>query len=597
MFRHDSIMIPVLMFSLDSILKFYARLGRIQPYFEHAGLPILGIFIATLLVSLTEPAIPALLQPLLDKGFVGNGLSLWKVPAAIIGLFALRGLAGFLAQYFLAVLSNNAMQKLRTALFAKMQRIRINELAKITSSSLSNTIVHEIQNGTTQLVNSLLSILKDSLTLIALLTYLLYLNWQLTLIVFTIIPGVAAIMKYFSKRLGSIAKTVQKTTDELAYVVEENVLAQRMVRLHHAQDLQTARFELLSAALRRLSIKGIMGGSAMTPLTQMLAATALSVVICIALWQNGTGTSISVGGFAAFIMAMLMLVAPIKHLSEAAAPLVRGLAAVERGLDFVDALVDEQSGNLPVPAQKTSAIVLRFEGVKLRYKNAGGWALDGVSLNIQTGQKVALVGTSGSGKTSLINLLPRFLEPTEGAIFLNEQAIYEWDLAALRKQFSYVSQDVVMFNDTLGANVALGDPTPSPSLIQQALQAAHLGELVSSLPSGIDTVVGHNAAQLSGGQRQRLAIARAIYKNAPILLLDEATSALDNESERAVQQALDELMRGRTTLVVAHRLSTVQSADSIVVMSKGKIVETGTHETLLAQGAHYARLYQMGLAD
>ncbi len=590
-------MIVLLMFSQDAIQKFYARLGRIQPYFDRAGLPILGIFIATLLVSLTEPAIPALLQPLLDKGFTSNGLSLWKVPASIMGLFALRGLAGFLAQYFLAVLSNNAMLKLRTALFAKMQRIRVNELAKTTSSSLSNTIVHEIQNGTTQLVNSLLSILKDSLTLIALLAYLLYLNWQLTLIVFTIFPGVIAIMKYFSKRLGRIAKTVQKTTDDLAYVVEENVLAQRMVRLHHAQAMQTVRFEILSAALRRLSIKGIMGGSAMTPLTQMLAATALSAVICIALWQNNAGNNITVGGFAAFIMAMLMLVAPIKHLSEAAAPLVRGLAAIERGLDFVDAQVDETSGKLPAPIDAVTALALRFAGVKLRYLDANGWALGGITLNIKAGQKIALVGTSGSGKTSLINLLPRFLEPTEGAIFLNGQAIHDWDLTALRKQFAYVSQDVVMFNDTLAANVALGDPNPSTGLIRQALQAAHLAELVSTLPQGIHTLVGHNAAQLSGGQRQRLAIARAIYKNAPILLLDEATSALDNESERAVQQALDALMQGRTTLVVAHRLSTVQSADCIVVMSHGLITEMGSHEALLAQGGHYARLYQMGLSD
>ena len=265
--------------------------------------------------------------------------------------------------------------------------------------------------------------------------------------------------------------------------------------------------------------------------------------------------------------------------------------------DSSDSLVDETSGSLPEPIQKKVTTALRFEDIKLRYKDASGWALDGVSLDIQSGQKVALVGTSGSGKTSLINLLPRFLEPTEGAIFLNGQAIGDWDLIALRKQFAYVSQDVVMFNDTLGANVALGDPTPSLSLIRQALQAAHLGELVASLPSGIHTVVGHNAAQLSGGQRQRLAIARAIYKNAPILLLDEATSALDNESERAVQQALDELMRGRTTLVVAHRLSTVQSADCIVVMERGKVIEMGTHETLLTQGGHYARLYQMGLSD
>ena len=584
------------MFSADAIQKFYARLRRILPFFDNASLPFVGIFIATLIVSLTEPAIPALLQPLLDKGFVGNGLSLWKVPVAIMGLFALRGFAGFLAQYFLAVLSNNAMQKLRSSLFAKMQRIHMSEFSKTTSSSLSNTIVHEIQNGTTQLVNSLLSILKDSLTLVALMSYLIYLNWQLTLIVFTIIPGVAAIMKYFSKRLGKIAKTVQKTTDDLAYVVEENVLAQRMVRLHHAQEAQTTRFDTLSNALRRLSIKAIMGGSAMTPLTQMLAATALSVVICIALWQNSTGTSISVGGFVAFIMAMLMLVAPIKHLSEAAAPLVRGLAAVERGLDFIDSFADETPGLLLAPTNK-AVPAISFKNIKLRYKDTSGWALDGITLDIHAGQKIALVGTSGSGKTSLINLLPRFLEPTEGVILLSGQISSDWNLVELRKQFAYVSQEVVMFNDTLAANVALGDAHPSPRLIEQALQAAHLGDYLATLPLGIHTVVGHNAAQLSGGQRQRLAIARAIYKNAPILLLDEATSALDNESERAVQQALSELMQGRTTLVVAHRLSTVQSADCIVVMSHGKIVETGSHDALLAKGEQYARLYQMGLSN
>lgn len=576
--------------SFSTLTTFRKRLGRIKPYFGDATFPLIGIFITTLLVSLTEPAIPALLKPLLDNGFVGKGLSLWKVPLAIIGLFAIRGLASFLSQYFLATLSNNAMLKLRAVLFEKMQRIQVSELAKNSSSALSNTIVHEIQNGTTQLVNGLLSILKDSLTLMALLAYLLYLNWELTLIVFAIFPGVALIIKYFATRLGRLAKAAQLTTDELAYVVEENVLAHRVVRLHHAQEAQSARFEAINTKLRRLNIKAIIANSSITPLTQMLAAAALSAVICIALWHQNNATT--VGGFVSFITAMLMLVAPIKHLSEAAAPLVRGLAAVERGLDFAEAPNNEISGQLSLPTT-TSSNLLSLHEVRVQYADATHFALDGISLDIQAGEKIAFVGTSGSGKTTLINLLPRFTEYSSGTISLYGQDIRDWSLTALRQQFAYVSQDVVMFNDTLAANVALGDSSPSESLIQQALQAAHLESLVHSLPNGIHTLVGHNAAQLSGGQRQRLAIARAIYKNAPILLLDEATSALDTESERAIQIALDGLMKNKTTLVVAHRLSTIQRADRIVVIAHGKIVETGTHESLLAMNGQYAILHQL----
>jgi subfamily B ATP-binding cassette protein MsbA len=541
-----------------SLLNFYLRLARLRPYFQNATWPLVGIFIATLLMALTEPMIPAMLRPLLDSGFVGKGLSLWQVPLAVIGLFAVRGLCGFVAQYFLAVLSNNAMQKLRLELFAKLQRIRISELAKTSSSALSNTIVHEVQHGTSQLVGSMLSVLRDGLTLTALLIYLLFLNWQLTLIVFAILPGVAFIIKYFSNRLAKIAKSAQQTTDELAYSIEENVLAQRMLRLHHASAIQTVRFEVLSNKLRRLSIKAIMGGAAMTPLTQMMAASALSTVICIALWQNHTGAAvITVGSFAAFITAMLMLVAPIKHLSEATGPIVRGLAAIERGLDFAESMTDEAQG-LAVNSKTDNGVkpisaVLQLEGVRLQYAGSPDWALDGISLVIPQGKTFAFVGTSGSGKTSLINLLPRFIETTEGRIFLDGTNIRDWDLQALRRQFAYVSQDVVMLNDTLAVNVALGDAAPNTTRIHHALEAAHLGELVQSLPNGIHTSVGHNAAQLSGGQRQRLAIARAIYKDSPILLLDEATSALDNESERAVQAALSKLMQNRTTLVVAHR--------------------------------------------
>jgi subfamily B ATP-binding cassette protein MsbA len=360
------------------------------------------------------------------------------------------------------------------------------------------------------------------------------------------------------------------------------------VRLHEAQHAQGERFGRLNRELRRLAMKATIAGSAMTPLTQMLAAAALSAVICTALWQSST-SGITVGGFAAFVTAMLMLIAPIKHLSDSAVPITRGLAAVERGLDLIDQTPPEQEGDYELARARGE---LALDQVSVRYAGSSQDALDGVSLRIEPGQIVALVGSSGSGKTTLVNLLPRFVEPAAGRITLDGVELREWKLQALRRQFAFVSQDVVMFNDTIAANVALGLELDRDR-IAHALEAANLDSHVASLPQGIDTVVGHNATQLSGGQRQRLAIARALYKDAPILILDEATSALDAESEQAVKTALQRLMAGRTTLIIAHRLSTIEHADRIVVMQAGTIVETGTHAGLLAASGHYARLYRI----
>jgi len=326
----------------------------------------------------------------------------------------------------------------------------------------------------------------------------------------------------------------------------------------------------------------------MTPLTQLLAAAALSAVICTALWQSST-SGITVGGFASFVTAMLMLIAPIKHLSESASPITRGLAAVERGLDLIDQTPAEAEGQHDGGRARGDLVL---QGVVVRYPGASHDALDQVTLRVEPGQTLALVGSSGSGKTTLINLLPRFVEPVAGSITLDGVPLPDWKLAALRRQFSFVSQDVVMFNDSVAANVALG-LTLDRARVQQALEAANLGSFVQALPQGMDTLVGHNATQLSGGQRQRLAIARALYKDAPILILDEATSALDTESEQAVKTALQRLMAGRTTLIIAHRLSTIEHADRIVVMNAGKIVETGTHASLLSGGGHYARLHSL----
>jgi ATP-binding cassette, subfamily B, bacterial MsbA len=327
----------------------------------------------------------------------------------------------------------------------------------------------------------------------------------------------------------------------------------------------------------------------MTPLTQVLAACALSAVIVAALWQSGNQGG-SVGGFVAFITAMLMLVTPIKHLSEVAGPITRGLAAVERGVMLIEHTPSEQGGSFD-PGRARGELELRNVG--LRYHAEGAPALTGVNLSLHAGESLALVGPSGGGKSSLVNLLPRFFEPTEGEILLDGHPLKDWDVTALRRQFALVSQDVILFNDTVAANVALGPAEPDAQRVREALRAANLLSHVETMPQGLDSLIGHNGNQLSGGQRQRLAIARAIYKDAPILILDEATSALDSESERLVQDALDTLMRGRTSLVIAHRLSTIERADRIVAIEAGSVAEQGSHAELLAAGGLYARLHAL----
>jgi subfamily B ATP-binding cassette protein MsbA len=439
------------------------------------------------------------------------------------------------------------------------------------------------------MINAVMKLARDILTLVALVAYLLFLNWKLMLIVSLLFPAVALVIQLLTRRLYRLTKESQVATDNLAYVVEENVLAHRDVRLHGAQEGQASRFEILSNTLRRLSIKSTVAYAGMSAITQVLAAMALSAVISIALLQGSENTT-TVGGFVAFVTAMLLLIAPIKSLSDGATPITRGLAALERGLDLVDLIDDESSGSF---TKARAAGDIEFSDVSVVYKPDAPPALDNISLAIRAGETVALVGSSGSGKTTLASLLPRFVDFTAGNVKLDGTELRQWDLPSLRSQFAFVSQHVVMFNNSMAFNVALGQSFERDKVIK-CLAAANLGQLLGELPQGVDTVLGHNAMQLSGGQRQRLAIARALYKDAPVLILDEATSALDTESEKAVQEAIQRLAAGRTSLIIAHRLSTIQHADRIIMMNAGRIVEQGSHAELLQHNGAYAHLYRLG---
>jgi ATP-binding cassette, subfamily B, bacterial MsbA len=574
----------------------FGKLKQLAPYFAGTRLAFVLGGLGAALAGACEAAVAWLMVPLVNgsqKPVAIPGLPviehppLWIIPVALVVLFAFRGVAGFVVDYSLAWAANQATLRLRTKLFARLLDAHPELFRERSASSLMNTVVYEVLSGVTQLVAAAQTLLKDSFTVLFLLGTLVVLNWKLTLFIAALGPVVGYVMKVFARRMHRITKESQVAVDRLGYVVEENVLAWRMVRLHGVESVQQARFERSSMALRRLLLKSTVAGATVTPITQLLTSIALASAIGMALWQSATGGT-TIGAFVAFITAAIAVTTPLRRLTDVSAPISRGVASVERALDLIHNAPRESGGSYVPPGRARGELTLR--GVTMRFGEAT--VLDAVDLDIAAGQTIALVGPSGAGKSTLVNLLPRFLDPSAGTITLDGVALPDWNLHALREQFALVSQEVVLFNDTVGANVCFGD-APDADRARAALIAANLGDFVDALPQGIDTVIGHNGTQLSGGQRQRLAIARAIYKDAPILILDEATSALDSESERLVQQALEVLMRGRTSLVIAHRLSTIEHADRIIALETGRVAEQGSHAELLAKGGLYQRLHAL----
>ena len=568
---------------------FRRALAMFQPYKGRLALAFVGM----ILTASTEPMFPAVMRVLLDRGFVGKPtLQLWMVPVAVVGIFILRGISTFLTSYMMTWVTTMLLNAIRAQMFARVLDVPAAFYASSSVGKVINGMMFEAQQVIDMVRNVLTSLVRDSLTVIVLLAFLIWLNWRLTIVAAVLLPLTAVVVRLTGKRVRKLTREYLEINAELTQVIEETTRANQVIKIFGGQKYENDRFEARAAKLRRYSMRMASTLAATVPITQIMAACAVATVIVIALIQSSRGQS-TVGDFVSFITAMLMLLTPLKRLAEVSGPLQRGLAASEAVFGLIDAAPERTTGQ---PLTQRARGKLEFADVSFAYPGQAQRALSGIKLSIMPGETVAFVGMSGGGKSTLVSLVPNFFSASSGEIRLDGQNIEEIALPSLRAQIAMVSQSVVLFDDTVTANIAYGDAAPDLARVQAAVRAAYLSDVVAQLPHGLDTVIGDNGNRLSGGQRQRMAIARAIYKDAPILILDEATSALDTESERAVQSALETLMQGRTTLVIAHRLSTIERADRIVVLVGGQVVEVGSHEQLLERDGTYASLYHLQFA-
>ena len=573
--------------NLTSTQLYLRLLSYVRPYWKAFGVSILGMA----MTAATEPLLPALLKPFLDGTFIQKDDSVIRwAPLLILVIFFVRGAAGFVGTYAINWVGNKLVMDLRAEMFRKLMSLPTRFYDDHATGSLISKLTFDVTQVTAAATSVVTIVIRDTIIIIGLLSWLLYLDWKLTMLSLLIAPIVALVISTINRRLRSSSRESQRVMGSITQVIEESVTAHKVVKLFGGQSYEQRRFHDETNWLRRHAMKQAAAAAANVPIVQMVAAIALAVIIYLATAQAKSDAT-TVGGFLSFVAAMLMLTAPLKRITSVTEYLQRGLAAAESVFELLDTPGETDAGKT-VMNRATGA--LAFEHVSLSYQSDERLALNDVSLDIPAGLSVALVGASGSGKSTMANLVPRFYTPTSGRITLEGHDIRDLTLASLRSNIALVSQEVVLFNDTISANIAYGQMREVPEEeIVAAATAAHAMEFIRDLPQGLNTLVGEKGVRLSGGQRQRIAIARAILKNAPILILDEATSALDSESERHVQAALETLMQGRTTLVIAHRLSTIEKADRIVVMQKGKIVETGTHAELLAQGGIYAQLHRI----
>jgi subfamily B ATP-binding cassette protein MsbA len=568
-------------------MDIYKRLIKLAK--PHLPKFILAMLCMLVVGGLTS-ALAFLVKPVLDDIFMKKNAAMLKwIPIAVVAIYMLKGLCTYVQTILMNFIGQRVVADIRNRLYQVIQTQSMSFFTKNQTGILMSRITNDVNSMQGAVSEAVTSLLKDSFTLICLMFVIFYRDWQLALVAMVIFPVTIYPIATFGRKIRKLATRTQVTMGSLTTLLQETISGARIVKAFGREDYESSRFSRENENLLKLTLKSVTISAVSSPFMEFLGGVGIAAIIFYGGYQVIQGVS-TPGTFFSFLAALILLYEPIKRLTNVNNTIQQGIAGAQRVFSIIDAVpeIRNKPEAIPLPAI-SKAIDIR--NVTFRYEDTP--VLKQINLTVRAGEAVAFVGMSGGGKTTLVNLIPRFYDVSEGQILIDGRDIRDVTMESLRAQIGIVTQQTILFNDTVRNNIIYGDIEKTEADVIRAAKAANAHHFIVNLPEGYDTVIGEQGTKLSGGERQRISIARALLKDAPILVLDEATSSLDTEAEIEVQEALENLMKGRTTLVIAHRLSTIRNADRIVVLVNGEIVEEGTHEALLDKKGEYFRLYQM----